>query len=325
MKKFIAIMLVLIIAVLPMTVFAEETTATTEETVRTFPQYGRYDSLNYDYYVQMLNGSHNPVSSDVEKVEFAAVQEWKKAAGTITFASSYNLDEKTYLVTDFGIGGAVFMKSEVKDAVTDLMLPDSVTRIGSSACANIPNLVYVYFPSELKSIGSMAFWMCNGLTDINLSETSCEEIGDGAFSSNYKLENVSLPSTLKTIGDNAFASDSSLKSIVIPNSVTSIGNGAFGGCSSLESITIPARFRDTIYDIFPKLSRDVEVTYTSDGPESTTYKETLHSSDVSGTTGVKSPAVSKNTIIVISIIAVALICSGVIAFVIIRNGKKQKQ
>ena len=69
----------------------------------------------------------------------------------------------------------------------------------------------VILPSELKTIGEMAFYNCEGLTSIT------------------------IPDGVTSIGDEAF-SHSSLTSITIPDNVTSIGNSAFSGCSSLTTV-----------------------------------------------------------------------------------------
>ena len=66
------------------------------------------------------------------------------------------------------------------------------------------------------------------------------EIGDGAFSDDSVVQEVSLPESIKSIGNNAFSRCSSLKKINLPSQLTSIGAYAFNGCSSLEKINLPS-------------------------------------------------------------------------------------
>ena len=66
-----------------------------------------------------------------------------------------------------------------------------------------------------------------------------EVICDGAFSSCYSLQSITIPNSVKSIGDEAFCHCGSLQSVTIPNSVTSLGYHAFEQCKSLQSITIP--------------------------------------------------------------------------------------
>ena len=67
-------------------------------------------------------------------------------------------------------------------------------------------------PNGVTSIGSGAFWGCDGLTSIN------------------------IPNSVTTIGNNAFAGCSDLKTVIIGNGVTSIGSRIFGQHSSLTDV-----------------------------------------------------------------------------------------
>lgn len=61
-----------------------------------------------------------------------------------------------------------------------------------------------------------------------------------------KVEEVTLPSTLKVIGQDLFRGNKTLKSIVIPEGVERIGSYAFYNCTALEEIILP----DSINSIF---------------------------------------------------------------------------
>jgi len=100
-----------------------------------------------------------------------------------------------------------------------LVLPRSVYDIRSSAFENCPNLtLYVHKDSP-------AFIWC--LT----SGISFEEIG--------KTDNtLTLPTSLIAIKAEAFK-DSSIEDVVIPSTVKSIGSQAFANCDSLFAVTLP--------------------------------------------------------------------------------------
>lgn len=75
-------------------------------------------------------------------------------------------------------------------SLTDVTIPDSVTKIGLGAFANCPLLAYIQIPS------------------------SCTKIGQVAFSS-AGLKEITLPSTLQSIGAEAFDECTNLKKVII--------------------------------------------------------------------------------------------------------------
>ena len=94
----------------------------------------------------------------------------------------------------------------------EVIIPDSVERIGTEAFYNCKSLESINIPDGVTSIGNLAFANCSSLTSI--------EIPDGDTS----------------IGECAFQDCSSLTTVEIPNSVKSIGGYAFQKCSELKTI-----------------------------------------------------------------------------------------
>ena len=91
----------------------------------------------------------------------------------------------------------------------ELIIPDSVTSIGSYAFSGCTGLTSVTIGNSVTSIGSYAFEDCTGLTSVT--------IGDSVTS----------------IGWYAFEDCTGLTSVTIPDSVTFIGNDAFYNCNNL--------------------------------------------------------------------------------------------
>ncbi|MBR5037454.1 MAG: leucine-rich repeat protein, partial [Prevotella sp.] len=121
--------------------------------------------------------------------------------------------------------------------VTDLVIPNSVTSIGSYAFYGCSGLTSVTIPNSVTTIGEYAF-AYSGLTSIDIPN-SVTSISKCTFSGCSGLTSVTIPNSVTSIGESAFEGCSGLTSVTIGNSVKSIGDSAFCGCSGLTSILIP--------------------------------------------------------------------------------------
>ncbi|MBR0181715.1 MAG: leucine-rich repeat protein [Bacteroidaceae bacterium] len=135
--------------------------------------------------------------SGLTKAEFASI-EW---LCKIKFNNSYA--NPLYYAKHLYIDG---------QEVTDLVIPNSVTSIGSYAFYNCTGLTSVTIPNSVTAIEGYTFYGCSGLTS------------------------VTIPNSVTSIGIQAFSGCSGLASVTIPNSVTEIGSRAFNNCSSLKEV-----------------------------------------------------------------------------------------
>ena len=132
-------------------------------------------------------------------------------------------------------GYSVFTKNNLSGK---LVIPDSVTTIGSYAFCECTSLTSVTIPNSVTTIGDWAFAYCNSLTSITIPN-SVTAIGERAFGSCTNLTSITILNSVTIIGINAFAGCTSLTSVTIPSSVITIGGAAFYNCTSLTSIVIP--------------------------------------------------------------------------------------
>jgi len=95
----------------------------------------------------------------------------------------------------------------------DYVIPNSVTKIESSAFAGCESLISITIPNSVIKIESATFGGCTSLTSIT------------------------LPNSIISIGNQSFGDCTSLPSIIIPGSVTKIESGAFFRCTNLTLIT----------------------------------------------------------------------------------------
>ncbi len=96
------------------------------------------------------------------------------------------------------------------EPVTELVIPDTATKINA-----------------------YAFYKCNSLTSVSVG-SGVTSIEANAFKGCYRLITVVIGDSVASIGVNAFNNCNMLTSITIPSSVTSIGDYAFYNCSSLS-------------------------------------------------------------------------------------------
>ena len=99
---------------------------------------------------------------------------------------------------------------------------------------------YYYVFAALERIESKTFYLPKNLSKLVVTGVHRYGLPYGAFSGCSMLQEITLPSTLKTIHGRAFSDCSSLTSITIPDSVTTIRDSVFLGCSGLSSIAIPS-------------------------------------------------------------------------------------
>ena len=122
-----------------------------------------------------------------------------------------------------------------------------VDKLGNvtSVIPSTADLVRVYYPSSVTSIGDSAFNNCYALSSVVIP-SSVTSIGSSAFNYCYALSSVVIPSSVTSISSSAFYNCRALSSIVIPSSVTSIGDSVFNYCYALGIVTILATTPPTL-------------------------------------------------------------------------------
>jgi len=157
-------------------------------------------------------------------------------------------------------------------AIEKIVIPDSVTYIGSSAFAMCENLKEIEYNGILERCGSFVFedtpWLENkqkeyplvilSNTLVDASEAMGEVvvpngitlIGDYAFFKNESVTSVIMPEGIKSIGWRAFNDVALLKKLTFKGSIETIANEAFIGCDSLTEIVFPEGMVSIGYEAF---------------------------------------------------------------------------
>lgn len=116
-------------------------------------------------------------------------------------------------------------------------IPNSVSKVDSTAFGGCTHLETVTVPASVTSIGRYAFEKCSSLSSVLLPET-ISTIQMHTFEGCSSLESITIPDSVKNIEDYAFRYCTSLESITIPESVLNIGTEVFYYTTSLVSIDV---------------------------------------------------------------------------------------
>jgi uncharacterized protein YjdB len=155
-------------------------------------------------------------------------------------------------------------------AIYSIILPESLTELGSRAFENCTLLPQITIPSKITIINELTFSKCSNLENLTFTPSivngipkyNLQEIGALAFNQCTSLGGVSGNveflkdlKNLSKIGDQAFMFCSGkqgvekdeygqqiyygIQGIILPENLSQIGKEAFSNCSTLKAITIP--------------------------------------------------------------------------------------
>ena len=179
------------------------------------------------------------------------------------------VDQRVTITRYTGAGGNVLVPNELDgfpvtsigdgafagytSGLLGVVLPPSVTRIGSGAFAECAALTSLEAGSSLFSIEDAAFQNCLGLTTLSLPD-SLNRIGSGAFIGCTGLSSVRLGTDLRVIGGSAFFGCEKLATLTLPDGLQSLGALTFGQCSALTSLVFlqdPSNVEADAFDASP--------------------------------------------------------------------------
>ena len=190
--------------------------------------------------------------TEIETIELPdSITEIGEGAFTHSHLKTIKLPSNLETIGDNAFSGCFDLES--------ISLPPTIRYIGSDAFNGCNKIMKVIVPKNVSTIGAFAFprttdvqiekesssfdvsddivYSADGKTVMRLNgllkeitvKEGVETIGEGAFAHSV-IEEIHLPSTLKTIGVSAFEDCVYLKSPALPPSLTSIEYRAFNGC-----------------------------------------------------------------------------------------------
>lgn len=183
-------------------------------------------------------------ASYIESVKVAGLY---NSSGTLVSTWQQLVDAGTITVNSAGTG----ITASSTSLSGNLVIPTSITAIGSNAFKNRLSLTGVTFHDAITSIGISAFEGCTYLAGTIVLPQSLKTIGQAAFYKCRSLKGVELNEGLETIGASAFSGVGFAEgtTIVMPSSLKSIGSYAFNYPDNVDKY---------IFD-FTKTSVDVNI------------------------------------------------------------------
>lgn len=123
----------------------------------------------------------------------------------------------------------------------ELVLTDKTRAVGYECFKHNEHIRVFKGTASLELIDDAAFYSCENLEVVDLTECTRLKLGARAFSNCRNLHTVKLPKTLKIIPRCCFSECCNLKSIELPASLRKIGSEAFINANLEEGLVLPDR------------------------------------------------------------------------------------
>lgn len=182
---------------------------------------------NQSIYLGGTNSNANVTSLTIgENVIEIASNAFRLSAGNLT----------TLVIPDSvtTIGSSAFYDAR---SLTSLTLGSGLTQIGNAAFRGTTSLTQVVLPPMLNTLGRYSFSF-SGITSLTIPG-SLEIVTYESLSNMSALETLVFSEGVQEIEDFAVTSASSLTSLTLPNSLNLIGNYAFTDMQVLKELVIP--------------------------------------------------------------------------------------
>jgi len=150
------------------------------------------------------------------------------------------------------------MAINLADGPVSIVVPKTVTSIGTGAFLGNPHLQSVFLPPKLTSVPEALFHTCENLKSVTIP-LSVKSIGVEAFAECRSLKSMEIPKGVVEIGRLAFRDCSNLASVTIPSSVTNIGELAFANCPKLSVIYAEAGKLAQLKTVIALHNRDEDI------------------------------------------------------------------
>lgn len=123
-----------------------------------------------------------------------------------------------------------------------LVVPEGVEHLDDYTFMNMTGITSVTLPSSLRTMGEIVFYMCSGITELNLG-TGLTSIGRMSFQGCTSLTSVVFPASMRILGKQAFCNDTKLVTVKLNDGLERIDDSAFLGCTAITSMRFPGSLK----------------------------------------------------------------------------------
>ena len=171
---------------------------------------------------------YNIISDTQVEVTSAWLDGVNRYEGSIILPEKVYCNGVNYDIT--AIAPRAFWQSHI----TEIQIPNSITRIGDAAFADAEELQSITLPLGLKVVSNFML-AGTAVRNVVLPE-GVTDIGTGAFEDCSALQTVFLPASLMTIGNRAFSYCNNLQEIYSDAATPplTLDDNAFEGCSVVQ-------------------------------------------------------------------------------------------